>query len=274
LQVLLAGTVAANQAQFVAMFVDIATDCTTSSPSNSSGTTNNTTAVSWVGSPAPDQVRDVQYLSLYNADTAGITVTVRLNDGTNTRILQKVTLATGDRLEYTRNGFTLITAGGTSGGMSNPMTTTGDVITGGSSGTPQRLAVGSTGQKLTVVSGAPAWTYTYDTWGISVSDETTAITTGTAKVTFYAPYDGAWDEVYTGVSVQSTSGVVTTNVKKNGATIFSTKPSIDATEDTSLTGTVAVLSTTTFTKGDKITIDIDAAGTGAAGLKVFFRVHY
>jgi hypothetical protein len=43
------------------------------------------------------------------------------------------------------------------GGMSNPMTTAGDLIQGGSSGTPQRLAVGSNGQVLTVVSGAPAW---------------------------------------------------------------------------------------------------------------------
>lgn len=42
-------------------------------------------------------------------------------------------------------------------GMSNPMTTAGDLIIGGSGGTPQRLAVGSNGQVLTVVSGAPAW---------------------------------------------------------------------------------------------------------------------
>lgn len=42
-------------------------------------------------------------------------------------------------------------------GIANPMTTAGDIITGGSSGTPQRLAVGTNGQVLTVVSGAPAW---------------------------------------------------------------------------------------------------------------------
>lgn len=44
------------------------------------------------------------------------------------------------------------------GGMTNPMTTAGDLITGGSSGTPGRLGIGSSGQVLTVVSGAPAWT--------------------------------------------------------------------------------------------------------------------
>lgn len=43
------------------------------------------------------------------------------------------------------------------GGMSNPMTTAGDIIIGGSSGTPQRLGIGTTNYVLTVVSGAPAW---------------------------------------------------------------------------------------------------------------------
>lgn len=43
------------------------------------------------------------------------------------------------------------------GDMSNPMTTAGDIITGGTGGTPQRLAIGSSGQVLKVVSGAPAW---------------------------------------------------------------------------------------------------------------------
>lgn len=39
----------------------------------------------------------------------------------------------------------------------NPMTTTGDIITGISSGTPSRLPIGAASQVLTVVSGAPAW---------------------------------------------------------------------------------------------------------------------
>ena len=47
--------------------------------------------------------------------------------------------------------------GASGSGMSNPMTTAGDIIKGGASGTPQRLAVGSNGDVLTVVSGAPAW---------------------------------------------------------------------------------------------------------------------
>ena len=43
------------------------------------------------------------------------------------------------------------------GGLSNPMTTVGDLIVGGTSGTPTRLALGTAGQVPTVVSGAVAW---------------------------------------------------------------------------------------------------------------------
>jgi len=38
-----------------------------------------------------------------------------------------------------------------SSGMTNPMTTAGDTIYGGASGTPTRLAIGSTGNVLTVI---------------------------------------------------------------------------------------------------------------------------
>lgn len=43
------------------------------------------------------------------------------------------------------------------GKMANPMTTAGDLIVGGSSGAPQRLAKGADGQVLTIVSGGAAW---------------------------------------------------------------------------------------------------------------------
>lgn len=74
-----------------------------------------------------------------------------------------VTLATGTGLKYFTDGanwFTVrgaATGGGGSGGMTNPMTAAGDIITGASGGTPQRLAIGNSGQVLTVVNGQPAW---------------------------------------------------------------------------------------------------------------------
>jgi len=44
-----------------------------------------------------------------------------------------------------------------SAGMTNPMTTSGDTIYGGASGTPTRLGIGSTGNVLTVAGGVPTW---------------------------------------------------------------------------------------------------------------------
>lgn len=44
-----------------------------------------------------------------------------------------------------------------SSGMTNPLTTTGDTIYSSSGTTPARLAIGSTGQVLTVASGLPSW---------------------------------------------------------------------------------------------------------------------
>jgi len=41
--------------------------------------------------------------------------------------------------------------------MSNPMTTSGDVIYGGASGVPTRLAKGTDGQVLKLASGVPSW---------------------------------------------------------------------------------------------------------------------
>lgn len=110
-------------------------------------------------------------------------------------------------------------------------------------------------------------------YGVAVSDETTSITTGTAKITFYFPVAVNITGVSAGLTGQSSSGAVTIDVNKNGTTIFSTNLTIDASEDTSHTAaTPAVLSSspTAFSVTDKVTIDIDGAGTSAEGLKVNF----
>lgn len=108
---------------------------------------------------------------------------------------------------------------------------------------------------------------------VAISDEATALTTGTAKITFHAPFDFTLTDIIAGLSAQSTSGLPAFNVKKGGTTIFSTTLTIDANEDTSITAATAYVFTTNptkFAKGDKITIDIDTAGTGAKGAKLYF----
>ncbi|MEG7359918.1 DUF2793 domain-containing protein [Pseudomonas citronellolis] len=57
--------------------------------------------------------------------------------------------------KYDGSSWAVFSSGG--GGMTNPMTTAGDLIVGGASGAPTRLAKGADGQILTMVSGAEAW---------------------------------------------------------------------------------------------------------------------
>ena len=104
---------------------------------------------------------------------------------------------------------------------------------------------------------------------IAVGDETTAITTGTAKVTFRMPFAMTLTAVRASLSTASSSGVPTFDINEGGSTILSTKLTIDANELTSTTAaTAAVISDTALADDAEITIDIDVAGTGAKGPKV------
>lgn len=107
---------------------------------------------------------------------------------------------------------------------------------------------------------------------IACSDETTALTTGTDKVTFRMPYTMELTEVRASLtSAGSTSGTTTIDINENGTTVLSTKLTIDFDERTSTTAaTPAVISDSLLLDDSVITIDIDAVTTGAneAGLKV------
>jgi len=117
-------------------------------------------------------------------------------------------------------------------------------------------------------SGITPATYKMDL-SVAISDETTQITTGAGKLTIYAPYDFTITEVQASLS---TSGSTTSefDVNINGASIFSTRPTIDANENsTGTASTPSVLSTTSVAKYDRITYDIDTAGSGARGAKIY-----
>ncbi len=104
---------------------------------------------------------------------------------------------------------------------------------------------------------------------IAVGDETTAITTGTSKITFRMPYAFTLLEVRASLNTVSSSGIPTVDINEGGVSILSTKLTIDANEKTSLTAaTAAVISDSALADDAEITIDIDVAGTGAKGLKV------
>lgn len=108
--------------------------------------------------------------------------------------------------------------------------------------------------------------------GIACSDETTALTTGTAKATFRMPFAMTLTAVRASVTTAPTGSVLTVDINENGASILSTKITIDATEKTSTTAaTPPVISDSSLADDAEITIDIDTVGSTVAGtgLKVW-----
>lgn len=106
---------------------------------------------------------------------------------------------------------------------------------------------------------------------IFCSDETTALTTGTSKVTFRIPCTLTVTNIRGSLSTTQASGTIfTIDVNKNGTTILSTKLTIDNTEKTSVSAAIPlVISDTALADDDEITVDIDQIGNGSAkGLKI------
>jgi hypothetical protein len=107
---------------------------------------------------------------------------------------------------------------------------------------------------------------------IACSDETTALTTGTAKATFRMPYAFTLTGVRMSVTTAPTGAVLTVDINEAGVSILSTKLTIDVTEKTSTTAaTPAVISDSSLAEDAEITIDIDQIGStiAGAGLKVY-----
>jgi len=109
--------------------------------------------------------------------------------------------------------------------------------------------------------------------GIAVGDETTAITTGTAKVTFRMPYAFTLTGVRASLTTAgSGTGTTTFDINEGGTTVLSTKLTIDATEKTSTTAAAAaVISDSALADDAEITVDVDAITSGAveAGAKIW-----
>jgi len=102
--------------------------------------------------------------------------------------------------------------------------------------------------------------------GIAASDETTDLTTGTAKATFRMPYALTLTAVRATVTTAPTGSVLTVDINESGTTVLSTKITIDATEKTSVTAaTPPVISDTDLANDAEITIDIDTIGSTIAG---------
>lgn len=98
IEAVLAGAVSANQPQFVVSYADITSSAFT--PGSNNGDLNGTTDVDLVTAPGSSTYRQVKHLSIYNADTAAVTVTVNLDDSGTDRKLIETTLPAGSVLSW------------------------------------------------------------------------------------------------------------------------------------------------------------------------------
>ena len=120
-----------------------------------------------------------------------------------------------------------------SSGMTNPLTTTGDIIYSSSGTTPARLGIGSSAQVLTVASGIPSWA-TPAAGGAYTSLASGSITNGLSLTSISGSYTDLYlqinnacptanDQIGIRINNNSTSadyvGIIMRNITGTGATV-------------------------------------------------------
>ena len=102
--------------------------------------------------------------------------------------------------------------------------------------------------------------------GLAISDETSNLTVGTAKLTVRMPYPMTLTAVRANVNTAPVGSTIIVDINKSGVSILSTTLTIDDGEKTSVTAAVpAVISDGALTDDCELTIDIDQVGSGTAG---------
>ena len=152
------------------------------------------------------------------------------------------------------------------------------------SGSGGKIAVsGNATSALTVAgmmgAGAPSATGIFCTVQLALSDESTAVTAGTGKVTFRMPHAMTLFPGNAGIRLSATTAptgasLLTVDVNEAGSTILSTKLTLDASEKTSTTAaTPPVISDVDLADDAEMTVDFDQVGStiAGAGLKLLLR---
>lgn len=135
----------------------------------------------------------------------------------------------------------------------------------GSASDPDAITI-SSGGLVTFSAGTSGVTPQDESFIVACSDETTDLTTGTAKATFRMPYAFTVSAVRASVTTAPVGSTIIVDINEAGTSILSTKLSIDASEKTSTTAATApVISDTALADDAEITIDIDQVGSSTAG---------
>jgi hypothetical protein len=109
---------------------------------------------------------------------------------------------------------------------------------------------------------------------LTVGDEVSSIVAGAGALTIRLPYAMTLTEVRASLTTASSAGAPAIDINAAGVSILATTITIDEGEKTSVTAaTPAAIGTAALADNAEITIDIDSAGAGAAGLKVYLIGH-
>jgi len=152
------------------------------------------------------------------------------------------------------------------------LTTKGD--THGFSSTNARIPIGDNDQVLTADSAEAlglkwATAKPTESFIIAASDESTALTTGSAKVSWRMPYAFTLKAGVNGLTASCnqapTGAILTMDVNESGSTILSTKLTIAIGSTTSVGGTAPVIDDVNLAYNALMTVDIDQIGSSNAG---------
>ena len=100
LEAVLAGAITTSQPEAHVFYVDWNIQGLTSPPVAFRVALNGSSDVTLLAAPTASPAREVQSLTIYNKDTVSVTVTVKTDDSTTERIIQKQTLATTETFCY------------------------------------------------------------------------------------------------------------------------------------------------------------------------------
>jgi len=204
----LAVTVSANQADIVANYRDLTT--TTYTPGRQLSASNNTSDVTIVTAPAASTQRLVDFISIYNRDTAAISIEIRLFNGTTSYRLVNILIPEGQTLIYSpETGFIIQGTGGYQPILSVAMHNDGSanfIMTNATNA--ERLALGATRQIVNVDLAG----YSQVKWKVNIQTNSASPNTPRIRIKYATTYTGTIGSYFSILS----SGELETSVAATG----------------------------------------------------------